>query len=297
MKRISILIAFIIVANLNVCIAQNTKVTLKTDLDSISYALGMARSSGLKGYLAHSGIDTTYMDDFMKGFKESVCKTSAKDLAYISGMQIGQMVGNNWVEDLNRQIFKEDSILSINKSNMIAGFIAGVMNDATTMSLPFALNYSETAVERVGEKVVAEQYSDNKTAGEKFLAKNKSKKGVKTTKSGLQYREIVKGNGEIPTAHSVVKVNYKGTFVDGTEFDSSYKHGEPTTFRANQVIKGWTEALTLMPVGSKWEIYIPQNLAYGSRRQGPIPPFSALIFEIELISIEDAVEVVGYNED
>jgi len=102
----------------------------------------------------------------------------------------------------------------------------------------------------------------------------------------LQYKVLVKGEGEVPTATQRVKVNYEGHLIDGTEFDSSYKRNEPTTFACNQVIKGWTEALTMMPVGSKWEVYIPQELAYGDRESGQIPPFSTLIFTVELLSIE-----------
>ena len=131
-----------------------------------------------------------------------------------------------------------------------------------------------------------EKYADYKAENEKFLAENKTKDGVKTTASGLQYKVITEGKGEIPADTCKVKVNYKGTLIDGTEFDSSYKRNEPATFRANQVIKGWTEALTMMPVGSKWELYIPQELAYGSRDMGQIKPFSTLIFEIELLDIE-----------
>ena len=102
----------------------------------------------------------------------------------------------------------------------------------------------------------------------------------------MQYKIIKEGNGAVPTDSSKVKVNYKGTLIDGTQFDSSYDRKEPTTFRANQVIKGWTEALTMMPVGSKWELYIPQDLAVGAREAGQIKPFSTLIFEVELVGIE-----------
>ena len=144
-----------------------------------------------------------------------------------------------------------------------------------------------TVMDAIKEKATAEKYADNKAAGEKFLAENKAKEGVVTTPSGLQYKIITKGNGAVPADSSKVKVNYKGTLIDGTEFDSSYKRNEPATFRANQVIKGWTEALTMMPVGSKWELYIPYDLAYGSRETGSqIKPFSTLIFEVELLGIE-----------
>jgi len=119
-----------------------------------------------------------------------------------------------------------------------------------------------------------------------FLEENKKKDGVITTESGLQYKIIRQGKGAIPTDMSKVKVNYIGKLIDGKEFDSSYKRKYPAVFRADQVIKGWTEALTMMPVGSKWEIYIPQELGYGSRSLDKIKPYSTLIFEIELLSIE-----------
>ena len=155
------------------------------------------------------------------------------------------------------------------------------------MTMEAAQEYTRTAMETIKAKALEEKYADYKAENEKFLAENKTKDGVKTTASGLQYKVITEGKGEIPADTCKVKVNYKGTLIDGTEFDSSYKRNEPSTFRANQVIKGWTEALTMMPVGSKWELYIPQELAYGARESGnQIKPFSTLIFEVELLSIE-----------
>ena len=136
----------------------------------------------------------------------------------------------------------------------------------------------------VKAKNTEKQYGPNKTAGEKFLAANKTKAGVKTLPSGVQYKVIKEGNGPMPKDTSMVKVNYEGRTIEGKVFDSSYKRGEPLELRANQVIKGWTDALVHMPVGSVWEVYIPQELAYGEREQGDIKPFSALIFKIELIS-------------
>ena len=129
------------------------------------------------------------------------------------------------------------------------------------------------------------KYGANRKAGEEFLKANGKKKDVVTLPSGLQYKVITKGEGEIPTATQKVKVHYRGTLIDGTEFDSSYKRNQPATFGCNQVIKGWTEALTMMPVGSKWELYIPYQLAYGERESGKIPPFSCLLFEVELLEI------------
>jgi FKBP-type peptidyl-prolyl cis-trans isomerase FklB len=126
----------------------------------------------------------------------------------------------------------------------------------------------------------------NKQAGEAFLAKNKGEKGVKTTASGLQYKVVTTGKGKQPTAEDTVTVNYRGTLIDGTEFDSSYKRNEPATFPVKGVIAGWTEALPLMKEGSKWMLYIPANLAYGERGAGNmIGPNSTLVFEVELLSI------------
>jgi len=126
----------------------------------------------------------------------------------------------------------------------------------------------------------------NKKDGEAFLAKNKSEKGVKTTASGLQYKVITAGKGKQPTAEDTVTVNYRGTLIDGTEFDSSYKRNQPATFPVKGVIAGWTEALPLMKEGSKWMLYIPANLAYGERGAGNmIGPNSTLVFEVELLSI------------
>lgn len=128
----------------------------------------------------------------------------------------------------------------------------------------------------------------NKENGQKFLAENKGKAGVKTTASGLQYQVVTQGKGALPAATDQVKVHYRGTLLDGTEFDSSYKRNEPTQFGLNQVIKGWTEGLQLMPVGSKYKFFIPSDLAYGENGPPSIGPNQTLIFEVELLDIVKA---------
>ena len=134
------------------------------------------------------------------------------------------------------------------------------------------------------QKAAAEK---NTSEGTKFLEENKKKEGVKTTASGLQYKTIKEGTGAAPKATDTVTVNYRGTLINGTEFDSSYKRGEPATFPVNGVIKGWTEALQLMKAGSKYQLFIPPNLAYGERAVGPdISPNSTLIFDVELLSVK-----------
>ena len=280
MKKISIFMAIAAAASLASCTAQAPKANLKSDIDSLSYSIGMAQTQGLKGYLTgRLDVDTAYMADFIKGLNEGANKTSKKDIAYMAGLQIGQQISNQMMKGINQELFAGDSTKTISKDNFMAGFIAGTLEKAQ--------EYTRTAMETIKAKALEEKYADYKAENEKFLAENKTKDGVKTTASGLQYKVITEGKGEIPADTCKVKVNYKGTLIDGTEFDSSYKRNEPSTFRANQVIKGWTEALTMMPVGSKWELYIPQELAYGARESGnQIKPFSTLIFEVELLGIE-----------
>ena len=292
MKKLSLFVAVALAAGLCSCSGQSSKGNLKNSVDSLSYAIGMARTQGLDQFLMQQGIDSTQMVNFVKGFNEGASKLDPEDAAYIIGLQVGQMVSKQWVEGFNRQIFGNDSTQSVNREQMLAGFVAGTLGKEDVMTRMYAETYMRTEMEAVQEKALAVQYVDNKAAGEKFLAENKTKEGVQTTPSGLQYKILTKGNGPVPADTSRVQVNYKGTLIDGTEFDSSYKRkdkngkSKPATFRANQVIKGWTEALTMMPVGSKWELYIPADLAYGSRNTGKIKPFSTLIFEVELVGIE-----------
>lgn len=287
MKKVTFLMALAVAAGLASCTAQSPKANLKTDIDSLSYAIGMARTEGLDQYLAQQGIDSTQMTEFLKGFNEGAAKIDKKDAAYMAGMQVGQMVSKQWVEGFNQQIFGGDSTQTISRENLLAGFLAGVLKKNNVMDMAKAQAFMQTQMEAIKEKASEAKYADNKAAGEKFLTENKGKEGVVTTPSGLQYKILTKGTGAIPADTSKVKVNYKGTLIDGTEFDSSYKRNEPASFRANQVIKGWTEALTMMPVGSKWELYIPYDLAYGSKETGgQIKPFSALVFEVELLDIE-----------
>ena len=294
MKKTSFIMVLAAAAGLASCTAQSPKANLTTDIDSLSYAFGMARTEGLDQYLMQQGVDSTLMGEFLKGFQAGTQKTSQKDVAYMMGQQIGQMVSKNWVEALNRELFGvNDSVNTVNREQMLAGFLAGVAKNYGVMEKSIADGYVRTQMSAIKERILEEKYADNKAAGEKFLAENKTKEGVVTTESGLQYKIIKEGKGAIPAKTDKVKVHYKGTLIDGTEFDSSYsrkdKDGnpQPATFRANQVIKGWTEALTMMPVGSKWELYIPQELAYGARETGAhIKPFSALIFEVELLDIE-----------
>ena len=287
MKKIVFFAAIVAAAGLASCTSQAPKANLKSEIDSLSYMMGVTNTQGLSDFAEQRlGVDSTNYADFVRGIQDGIHKTGKQEKAYIAGIQIGQQVSGDMIENINMQLFGNDSAQSLSKDNFLAGFIAAVKNGAV-VSVEDARTFVETHTEAIKAKALEAKYGENKAAGEKFLAENKTKEGVITTESGLQYKVIKEGKGEIPTKESSVKVNYKGTLIDGTEFDSSYKRNAPATFRADQVIKGWTEALTMMPVGSKWELYIPQELAYGSRETGGlIKPYSTLIFEVELLEIE-----------
>lgn len=288
MKKVTLLAATVAAMGLASCTtAQAPKANLKTSIDTLSYAAGIAQTNGLKEYaIGRMGVDSADIDEFVKGIQDGVNKTTKQDIAYMAGLQIGQQINNYMLPGLNREFFGNDSTISVSKENFMAGFIAAVTNEKTMMTVDSANVYFRNKAEELHNKRLESKYADNKAAGEKFLAENKGKEGVITTPSGLQYKIEKKGNGEIPGKTSKVKVNYRGTLIDGTEFDSSYKRNQPTELSLNQVIPGWTEAISMMPVGSKWTLYIPQELGYGSREASTIKPFSTLIFEVELLSIE-----------
>ena len=266
---------------------NSPKANLKNDIDTVSYTIGMSQTRGLKEYLVNQrGVDTTYMDAFIKGLNEGAkAGDDKKTAAYYAGIQIGQQISNQMVKGLNRELFGEDSTKTISMKNFLAGFIAGTTGKNQLMSMAQADSIADATVKTIKAREAEKQYGANKIAGEKFLAENAKKDGVKVLDSGVQYKVIKEGSGEIPKDSSMVVVNYEGKTIDGKVFDSSYGK-EPVTFPANRVIKGWTEALVHMPVGSIWEVYIPQELAYGERSTGQFEPFSALIFKIELLSIK-----------
>ena len=266
---------------------NSPKANLKNDIDTVSYTIGMSQTRGLKEYLVNQlGVDTTYMDAFIKGLNEGAkAGDDKKTAAYYAGIQIGQQISNQMVKGLNHELFGEDSTKTISMKNFLAGFIAGTTGKNQLMTMGQADSIADATVKAIKAREAEKQYGDNKAAGEKFLAENAKKEGVKVLPSGVQYKVIKEGSGEIPKDSSMVVVNYEGKTIDGTVFDSSYGK-EPVTFPANRVIKGWTEALVHMPVGSIWEVYIPQELAYGERSTGQFEPFSALIFKIELLSIK-----------
>ncbi len=266
--------------------STSSKPNLKDDVDTLSYAFGLARTQGLKQYLAQMDVDTTYMDAFVKGLKDGAnAGDDKKKAAYYKGLEIGNMISQQWVKGINTELFGQDSTKSISLQNLLAGFIQGATGKKGLMTVEQAGQVAQVKMMAIKAKQLEAQYGPLKKKGEAWMAANAKKPGVKTLPSGVQYKVIKEGAGAMPKDTSLVKVNYEGRLIDGTVFDSSYKNGQPVTLRANQVIKGWTEALVHMPAGSVWEVYIPQELAYGEREQGQIKPYSPLVFKIELLSV------------
>lgn len=265
---------------------QPVEVVDTVSIDTFSYHFGRANSNGLKMYLAQRmGIDTTYVADFMKGFEQKVLtEADKKEKARLAGIEIRQQMEEQVYPGACKQV--NDSADILNKALFIKGFCDGVSGAKVTVSMDSTQKLVKKQMEYYHRTKMEKKYGKNRIEGEEFLKANAKKDSVKVTPSGLQYKILTKGTGEIPTKEAKVKVNYEGHLINGTEFDSSYKRGKPVTFPVGQVIPGWTEALCMMPVGSKWMLYVPQELAYKDRDQAKIPPFSCLIFTVELLEIE-----------
>ena len=201
--------------------------------------------------------------------------TEQKKLGYIIGMDIGKSLKDQGTEvDL-------DSLISAIRSTYNGEELAMTTEEAGQVRKEYI---EKRQAEQQAQAAAVGQ--SNLVAGQEFLAENATKEGVQTTASGLQYKVITMGDGAKPVATDTVKVHYRGTLLDGTEFDSSYARNEPISFGLNRVIAGWTEGVQLMPIGSKFMFYIAPDLAYGEGGGGPIPPNSTLIFEVELLDIE-----------
>lgn len=287
MKKTVLFAAVAAMVGMSAC-DSSSKADLKSDIDSLSYALGVSYTDGLVDYLnMREGVDSTMMDEFFKGLNEGVNAGDDKDKkAYMVGYNIGQRISNQMVAGINRDLFGEDSTKTISLKNFMAGFKAGATSDENIMTMAEARETSERIYEALRRVQMEQKYGENKKAGEEYMAEIAKKEGVQELGDGIFYEVLTEGKGAIPADTSKVKVHYEGKLIDGTVFDSSYQREAPTTFACNQVIKGWTKALTNMPVGSKWIVYIPQEQAYGEADRGQIKPYSALTFTVELLEIE-----------
>ena len=258
---------------------------LKTDVDSMAYDLGVAQAQGLKQYMSMQlGVDSAYIDQFIKGMKEgAVNEANPKKEAYMKGLEVGKQV-QQMAKGLGQDVFAGDSTQTVNVNNILAGLIAG-LKGTETRTAEQAYESFNNRMEPIRTANLEKQYGDNKAAGEKYLAENKKKEGVTVLPSGVQYKVIVAGDGKVPADTAKVKVNYEGKLIDGTVFDSSYERKQPFEINmgAPHVIPGWVEVLKIMPAGSKWEVTIPYDQAYGAQNMGQIKPFSTLIFTIETL--------------
>lgn len=284
MKRVNIILTVVALLALITTSCSDYKeksVKLSSELDSLNYSFGYINGKILREYHLKNDSTGEGLKSLMKGIEDGM-NEKAVDEAIKPVTEMGTMIGSQLKTN---EDFFGDSTLTLNYDLMRQGLINGISKSDKMMTADVARDYFNQTMEAIQAKKMEASYGPNKAAGEAFLAENAKKEGVITTASGLQYEVIVAGKGPLPVETDKVKVHYHGTLLDGTVFDSSKDRGEPAEFGVNQVIKGWVEGLQLMPVGSSYKFYIPENLAYGSQAQGNITPFSTLIFEVELIDI------------
>ena len=291
MKKNIILLSFALIAGLFSCTGGGSKpqnVVLKTDADSLSYAFGQLTAQNLHRNLAaqYKADSLKVLDSFLEGFKSAVQDSSIQARAYRDGLAFGDRLASQFA-GIEGFFFSGDTTQRVNRDAFVLAFYQAAKGIDPKMTHEQA----EALVDALQTKALLKQFGANKAAGEAFLAQNATKEGVKVLPSGLQYRVIKEGTGAVPTAAQTVKVNYTGRLMDGTVFDQSKEPFE-VDLKAPRVIPGWVEVLNLMPVGSKWEVFIPQDLAYGEQgNQNPytgeysIQPFTALVFDIEMLGI------------
>jgi FKBP-type peptidyl-prolyl cis-trans isomerase len=284
MKKINLLGTLVLLTAICLVSCSKTKtknVALKNGIDSVSYAIGVQNGEQMLEYFPQQGrVDPKHMDEFVEGFLKSMYAKEAKSKNYEFGMQ----VGNEMKATLKTSpLLPNDSTKKVNKDAFVDGLVSAILKQKDAkMTKEQATKFSQAFFEKLQESANGPAIAAEK----KFLAENKKQAGIVETASGLQYKVEKQGTGPIPGDNVKVKVNYTGTLTNGTKFDSSIDRGEPFEFNtAGGVIPAWIEAVKLMPVGSKWTIYAPSKLAYGSRDMGKIPPYSTLIFEIELVEI------------
>lgn len=256
------------------CGKKVATIVLETTLDSINYAFGVANGTDVKAYVLAEDTTGDGFNEFVKAVNAGLKKKCINPQNIAMGEQIGKTIKE---QEANGLVGVEQLVTDFELIKQ--GFINGLYQDESQFTQQEAAEYIQNAIASL-------KYGQTKQEGEEFLAANATKDGVIVTESGLQYEVIKMGKGPKPSATDRVRVHYHGTLIDGTVFDSSVERGEPITFGLNQVIAGWTEGVQLMPVGSKFRFYIPQELGYGAREAGSIPPYSTLIFEVELLGIE-----------
>ena len=261
------------------CKTEAPKASLKTDIDSLSYAFGVTGAQGLDSYLANQGYEKSAIDEFYKGFLEGSNLKDKKVIARLEGKMVGKQVMDMY-GNINTNTFGPDSDAteSLNRTDFISGFLAAAQNKHLRMERDYASVYTQMKSEEIQNKANEHLKVENLA----YLLDNKTKPGVTTSASGLQYIVEKETTGPKPTAADVVKVKYRGTDIHGVEFDKN----EDAVFSLSGVIQGWTEGIQLMSVGSKYKLFVPYDIGYGERGWPPnIKPYATLIFEVELLEI------------
>lgn len=286
MKKI-LYVAAIALTAMTSCQKGSMKPVLDNDVDTISYEVGVANSVYAETFLQQAALDSTFLEEFMAGVKESTMGAQdKKKLARYLGIMFG-VQSNMQIEGLERDIFGADSTQHLSRRNYIAGIANGLYHRSNMLinGQPVDAQVAGMDVQGRVQAIRMKQFEAVRKAGQEFLAQNAHAEGVQVTESGLQYKVLSEGTGDKPSLDSPVQVYYEGRTIDGNIFDSNYGQETPMPCVPGQMIKGFGEALTLMPVGSEWEIYIPAELGYGDHEAGAIQPGSVLIFKVKLVAV------------
>lgn len=290
MKKIFFLAAVATAALMTSCGKGGPSASLSNDIDTLSYELGVAlapQDAELKAYLQQMGSDSTQIDEFLKGMREGLAASEDKGkMAYYQGIQAGLNIKMQTISGLESHVFGQDSTKKLSLKNIIAGIY-----DSRAKKTKLKLNGQPATremaqedlnrrVEEITKKEYAAKYADNRKKSDEFMAKIAKTPGVKAVGNGVYYKVIKEGAGAMPKATDTVSVVYEGKLTDGNIFDSS--QGQVVKMPMQGLIKGFSSALAKMPAGSTWEIYIPYNMGYGEMGQGPILPYSSLIFTVSL---------------
>lgn len=283
MKKIMLAVAIAATALLSACNNGAPKANLKSDIDTISYEMGMVMGPAkaeLGSYLAQQGSDSNYVDEFIKGYMEGMRSSDdKKQMAYNLGMQAGMQLKAQ-LPMIEKQVFQGDSTKKVSVKNFLAGFLASTRGKASLKNKQGKLVTKEEA----NQDIINYMSRKNIAESAQFMAKMAKQPGVKPLSKGVLYKELAKGGTEHVTALDSIIVKYEGRLANGQVFDSSAQQpGGTVTLSLKNVIPGWRIAIPAMPVGATWEIYIPADQAYGEQGSGPIPPHSALVFKITLV--------------
>lgn len=286
MKKIILAGLVAATALFSACNNGTPKANLKTDIDTLSYEMGVAMStekSNIENMLAQQGSDSAYVDEFIKGYIDGMKSADdKKQMAYNMGLQAG-MQTKMQMPMIEQQVFQGDSTKKVSIKNYVAGF-----TDYANGKVVVKINDSVLTRETANKEVMNYMFGKQKKESAKFMADKAKEAGVKALSNGIYYKELEKGTSDKHcTLNDSIVVEYEGKLVNGTVFDSS--KNQPTgkvTMPLARMIKGWQVALPQMPVGATWEIYIPYEQGYGENGTGPIPPFSALIFKVKLLDVK-----------